>query len=156
MGLRTGHPGDEAMLRDLRIAALTDSPSAFGSTLQREHARTVDDWRRWFAPGVTFFWVDEAGAGGGLIAVVAGGDSNQVDLVSMWVRPDQRGKGVGDALVAAVVAWTKERGLAVWLYVVEGNLPAMSLYARHGFRATGEIKVRSDGVRELEMAYDAP
>ena len=151
-----GHPGDEAMLRELRLAALTDSPSAFGSTLQREQARTLDDWRRWFAPGVTFFWADEAGVGGGLIAAVADGDSNQVDLVSMWVRPDQRGKGVGDALVASVVAWANERGFALRLHVVDGNLPAATLYARHGFRTTGEVKLRPDGVREWEMSYDAP
>ena len=56
MGLRLGQAGDEALLRDLRVAALTNSPAAFGSTLQREHARSVDDWRRWFSPGITFLW----------------------------------------------------------------------------------------------------
>ena len=115
----------------------------------------MDDWRRWFAPGVTFFWVDEAGAGGGLVAVVADGDNHHADLVSMWVRPDMRGKGVGDALVAAVVAWAHERGRALRLYVVEDNAPALTLYARHGFHPTGEVDLHADGVRELEMTHNA-
>ena len=56
-----GHPllrqavrGDEPTLRRLRLAAMTDSPEAFGSTYEREAARTVEDWARWLSPGATF------------------------------------------------------------------------------------------------------
>lgn len=156
VGLRAGEPGDEAMLRELRIAALTDSSEAFGSTLQREQARTVEDWRRWFSPGTCFFWVDDTGTGAGLAAVVVDGSGTSAQLASMWVRPDQRGQGAGDAMVAAVIAWADEKRLPLRLHVVEDNRAARTLYARHGFRATGGLQVRADGVRELEMAYDAP
>lgn len=122
------------MLRDVRVAALTDSPAAFGSTLQREHARSVDDWRRWFTPGVTFLWLDEADAGGGLVAAVVDAASHSAELVSMWVRPDLRGQGVGDALTGAAVEWAQQNGLSLRLYVVEDNAPAVALYVRHGFR----------------------
>ena len=43
--------GDEGVLRALRIEALTEAPEAFGSTLERELARTTEDWRRWMALG---------------------------------------------------------------------------------------------------------
>ena len=72
----------------------------------------------------------------------------------MWVRPDLRGHGVGDALVGAVVQWSQHRGLSLLLHVVEDNGAAVELYARHGFQATGEVRVRPDGVRESIMAHD--
>ena len=154
MGLRLGQAGDEALLRDVRVAALTDSPAAFSSTLQREHARSVADWRRWFSPGVTFLWLDEACAGGGLVAAVVDAARGRAELMSMWVRPDLRGHGVGDALVGAVVRWSQQQGLSLLLHVVEDNGAAAALYVRHGFRATGEVRMRPDGVRELLMAHD--
>lgn len=153
MSLRTGQVGDEKMLRDLRVAALTDSPVSFRSTLQREQGRTVDDWRRWFDPGVTYFWLDDAGAAGGLVAAVVDSDGRSAELASLWVRPDLRGRGVGDALVRAVADWTQERGLPLRLNVVEDNAPAVTLYQRHGFQATGAVDVRPDGVREMRMAH---
>jgi hypothetical protein len=53
----------------LRIQALTDSPNAFGSTYERELARTTEDWRRWLAPGVTFI-LEASGEPRGLAAGV--------------------------------------------------------------------------------------
>ena len=154
MGLRLGHAGDEALLGGLRVAALTDSPAAFGSTLQREHARSVDDWRRWFSPGVTLLWLDESGAGGGLVAAIVDAAGGRAELMSMWVRPDLRGHGVGNALVGGLVQWSQHRGLSLLLHVVEDNGAAVELYVRHGFQATGEVRVRPDGVGESIMAHD--
>ena len=51
--------GDEEVLRDLRMQALTDAPEAFGSTLERELARTTEDWQKWFAPGMTMLLLAE-------------------------------------------------------------------------------------------------
>jgi GNAT superfamily N-acetyltransferase len=63
-------------------------------------------------------------------------------LGGMWVEPAWRRRGVGRALVAAVIAWARERKLrAVELWVTEGNRGAIDLYAAHGFRATGEEDV---------------
>ena len=58
MEVRRATTGDESVLRALRVAALSDTPDAFGSTLKREEARTLEDWRRWFSPGVTYLAVD--------------------------------------------------------------------------------------------------
>jgi hypothetical protein len=35
---------------------MSDSPDAFGSTYERELARTTLDWQRWLSPGSRSFW----------------------------------------------------------------------------------------------------
>ena len=60
-------------------------------------------------------------------------------LVSMYVRPRARGRGVGEALVAAVIGWARDQNAAeVHLWVTEANAPARALYERCGFALTGE------------------
>lgn len=148
--------GDEPVLRALRLQALTDSPSAFGSTYEREVARTTEDWRRWLAPGVTFI-LEAAGEPRGLVAGVHDpNDALAVHLMAMWVHPDLRGTGAADALVSCVKAWANEVGATqVRLNVVEGNTRAQRCYERSGFRATGRQSVlERSGDIEIEMICD--
>ena len=57
----------------------------------------------------------------------------------MYVRPRGRGRGVGEALVAAVIGWAAaRRATSVHLWVTETNAPARALYQRCGFALTGE------------------
>lgn len=143
--------GDEALLRTLRIAALTDAPEQFCSTLEREERRTLEDWRRWFAPGVTFV-AERAGGPVGLVAGFPARDEPAAAyLLAMWVAPEHRGGGCADALIRTLLRWAQGQGYAtVILDVVEGNERAQRVYARHGFRATGTTHVRSGHV-EVEM-----
>jgi GNAT superfamily N-acetyltransferase len=76
------------------------------------------------------------------------------ELVSMWIAPAGRGRGVGDALMAAVEAWARGTGASVLkLAVADGNKPAHKLYLRNGFTDTDEPgDLMPDGVRrELVM-----
>ncbi len=148
--------GDEPVLRALRLQALTDSPGAFGSTYERELARTAEDWRRWLAPGVTFILE----AGGEPRGLVAGSrdpnDFSVVHLMAMWVHPDLRGTGAADALVSSVKVWAGQVGATqVRLNVVESNHRARRCYERAGFRATGRRGVvERTGNVEIEMTCD--
>ncbi|HEY2433933.1 MAG TPA: GNAT family N-acetyltransferase [Vicinamibacterales bacterium] len=145
--------GDEAILRELRLRALTDAPDAFGSTYERELARTVEDWRRWLSPGATFV-LDDGQVARGLVACARDATAPAVvNLMAMWVHPMMRGSGAADALVAEVIAWAHAEGARmVRLQVVQGNLRAQRVYERHAFRATGRTCVRErDGVIEVEM-----
>ena len=156
MNARRAAIGDEALLRSLRLEALTLEPYAFGSTYERELARTVEDWRRWMSPGVVFILEDEHGARGMVAAAHDPADHAIVHLMAMWVQPDARGSGGADALVAAVVGWAQsERSRAVRLQVVHDNLRARRFYERNGFKVTGDTRVREkDQATELQMERD--
>lgn len=146
--------GDEAVVRELRVQALTDAPDAFGSTVERELARTTEDWRRWMNPGVTFILE----AGGAAQGLVAGSrdvqDPSVVHLMAMWVHPDARRTGAADSLVSSVKDWAEEAGARqVRLNVVQSNGRARRCYERAGFRATGrQGVVKRNGEVEIEMS----
>jgi GNAT superfamily N-acetyltransferase len=133
--------GDWRALRDIRLEALRDAPAAFGSTYEREVLRPEAHWRDWIARGGTFLaFAPEvsAAAPAGLIGSYQE-DPVTVELVSMYVRPRARGRGVGEALVATVINWAAERNAAsVHLWVTEANAYARVLYERCGFTLTGE------------------
>jgi ribosomal protein S18 acetylase RimI-like enzyme len=151
--VRRAVPGDERILRELRLQALTDAPDAFSSSYERELARTTEDWRRWLSPGVTLF-LEESGAPRGLVAGLHDREnSGLVHLMSMWVHPALRGSGASDALVSEHLTWARSAGATlVRLEVMATNDRARRLYERHGFRLTGRETVReADGRVELEI-----
>ena len=92
-------------------------------------------------------------------AGLAGGYQDRpgrVELVSMYVRPSARGRGVGEALVASVLEWARARdATSVHLWVTEANGPARLLYERCGFTATGERQPlpSNPGLAEVGMRF---
>jgi ribosomal protein S18 acetylase RimI-like enzyme len=145
--------GDEPILRDLRLQAMTDSPEAFGSTYERELARTTLDWQRWLAPGVTFL-LEQAGRGVGIVAGQPDPtDPHIVHLMAMWVHPEARGSGAADSLVTALIGWAAAQGATlVCLDVIKSNTRATRFYERHRFRPSGvERRRENDGRIEVRM-----
>lgn len=86
----------------------------------------------------TFFAVD-GGIDVGMVRAARHPDEPTAgELLSMWVAPGARGRGVGDALIDAVVAWARAEGLSrIVLDVGDHNVAAIGLYTRHGFTPTG-------------------
>ena len=151
--MRRAVPGDEAILREVRLQALSDAPDAFGSTYERELARTMSDWQRWLSPGVTFI-LDEPGGASGIVAGQRDvTDPEVVQLMAMWVHPAIRGSGAADELVDAVLAWAALEGAKVLrLNVMQHNHRARRFYDRCGFRPTGHESIRErDGLIEVQM-----
>jgi ribosomal protein S18 acetylase RimI-like enzyme len=91
----------------------------------------------------------------GLASGVPAGDG-AAELISMWVSPAARGRGVGDRLVLSVARWARQAGSEVLrLAVAPGNENAAELYRRNGFQLTGELgDPMPDGRRERIMAKD--
>lgn len=130
---------DGPRLREVRLRALRDAPEAFGSTLEETIARPPEVWDTQVKSMPTWVAVEEADDVG---MVRCAADANRPDallLLSLWVAPRVRGRGVGDALVEAVVAHARDAGARrVGLDVAEGNAHAIALYRRCGFAPTGE------------------
>ena len=58
----------------------------------------------------------------------------------MWVAPEARRKGVGGALVDAVIEWARSAGVKrLLLDVADNNAPAIALYIQKGFQPNGEV-----------------
>jgi GNAT superfamily N-acetyltransferase len=151
--MRRAVRGDEAILREVRLEALSEAPEAFGSTYERELARTAADWQFWISPCATFIHERPEGVRGIVAGLADPADPTVVQLMAMWVHPAIRGSGAADALVASVLDWAKsECAKSVKLKVIQGNYRARRLYERCGFRATGQEFVRErDGLIEIQM-----
>jgi GNAT superfamily N-acetyltransferase len=145
--------GDESILREVRLQALSDEPNAFGSTHERELGRSMAEWRRWMSPGVVFILCEPTAARGMVAGLRDEADLEVVHLMAMWVHPEIRGSGGADELVEAVIAWAQSEGAElVRLKVIDGNDRARRFYERLGFRPTGRRGVRErDGMIEFEM-----
>src|ERR1700691_2668171 len=128
-------------LRDIRLMALRDAPEAFGSTYAEQAVLGEADWRERTARGGTFLaYVPEVNASepAGLIGGYQEGPDT-VELISMFVRPQARGRGVGEALIDAMIDWARAKNAtSVHLWVTETNKHARLLYERCGFFLTGE------------------
>jgi GNAT superfamily N-acetyltransferase len=134
-------PDEWRTLREIRLAALRDAPDAFGSTYGEQAAFGEVDWRRRITNGGAFLaylpevsTAEPVGLAGGYQPA-----PGVVELVSMYVRPEGRGRGVGEALVEAVIGWARAmNATTVHLWVTETNKHAVALYERCGFSPTGE------------------
>ncbi|NDZ79559.1 GNAT family N-acetyltransferase [Streptomyces sp. SID10853] len=140
--LRTLEADDWPLWRELRLAALTEAPYAFGST-PAQWQGSGDREERWRArlsiPGAHDLIALLDGLPVGMASGVPGEGAENVELISMWVNPTARGKGVGDYLIQAVERWAAERGATtLWLSVMPDNRKATALYERHGFTDTAE------------------
>ncbi len=153
-------PDDWALWRRLRLEALAEAPYAFGSTLAdwQGDGDREERWRsRLAGSGARNLVAVLDGLPAGMASGVPSDRSDCADLISMWVSPAARGRGVGDALIEAIGQWAVESGFrTLLLSVMAGNDAAIALYRRNGFLDTGRPgDVRPDGVhRELVYAKD--
>jgi GNAT superfamily N-acetyltransferase len=131
-------PDETERLRSIRLRSLRDAPEAFATTFEESAARPPESWVQQLRDLATFVAVIEGRDVGLVRGAPLPAKTDEAMLISMWVAPEARGKGVGGALVDAVIAWARAEGLArLQLEVVDDNAPAIALYARKGFVQTG-------------------
>lgn len=146
--------------KELRLRALLDAPTAFGSTYEEQSRLGDDYWQGRARQGAeagdsVLFVAERKGALRGMAwGVIDGEAAGIAHLYGMFVDPGLRGREVGRALVDAVCGWAQARGLrAVVLDVTDVNAPAIRLYERCGFARTGRTQPlpHTPSITEIEM-----
>jgi ribosomal protein S18 acetylase RimI-like enzyme len=152
--------GNALIFREARLRALQESPDAFSASYAREALLTESDWftridRLNGKLGIGFLAMDENTACGIVAGLLDQEDTGQADLISMWVAPDCRRRGIGRKLVDAVLAWATARAVrVVCLMVTCDNEAAIRLYQSVGFALTGTVKAHAHDprLRDCQMS----
>ena len=142
-GVRIVRVGEDAWraVRDVRLRALHDAPDSFGSTAGREERFAEAHWRMRIRGTPTWLALDDDDeVPRGMVSLIQepGSPIDDRHLVSLWVAPEARRRGLGWSLIDAArdqALLDGARTLSLW--VLEGNTPAGDLYVRAGFRRTG-------------------
>ncbi|GAB2997450.1 GNAT family N-acetyltransferase [Amycolatopsis acidiphila] len=136
--LRVLTADDWAAWRELRLASLRDAPDAFGATLADWVREGEPRWRQRLTDVPFNVLAELDGTPAGMVSGTEPDAGQAVELISMWVAPSARGRGVGDELIGAVVGWAQRRGARrVVLRVYDHNRHGANLYRRNGFRPIG-------------------
>ncbi|MBB5328659.1 GNAT family N-acetyltransferase [Tunturiibacter gelidoferens] len=132
--------------KTVRLRALKDTPSAFGSTYARESQFSEADWRTRAANLCTPHSIGYLAYHQGEYCGIAAGFLDKevpqnAELVSMWVASTHRRTGTGKLLVDAIESWARlSAAHTLRLMVTNTNLAAISFYERLGFTATGRTE----------------
>jgi ribosomal protein S18 acetylase RimI-like enzyme len=145
-------------LRDMRLAALADSPKFFLSTHKKEERYKERRWRKEFRRGEwALAYLD--GRPIGMAGVTWFKDIPKCDryIEYLWIDPARRRKGIASAFARMIIdELADDRIGTIWLWVMDGNRPASDLYTSLGFEAVGKSSPlkKLPGRWEDKMALD--
>jgi ribosomal protein S18 acetylase RimI-like enzyme len=137
--IRRLEQADLPAFRELRLQALQAHPEAFGVTFEEEQAADIARLLS-PAPGIALGGFDGERLTGSAVMTVPDRikQRHKGHIVAVYVAPDQRGRGLGKALIAALIAHAKAVGLRqVTLSVTVSNDAAHALYRAAGFTTYG-------------------
>lgn len=140
ISIRQSTRADALVFKTIRLRALQDAPLAFGSTYARESQFDDDEWVRRVSgdQSILLLATDDGVACGMAGALFKEDDPARALLVSMWVAPTHRQRGIGRRLVQEVLGSVRSRGTRIVdLMVTSANKPAIALYEHLGFSLTG-------------------
>jgi GNAT superfamily N-acetyltransferase len=105
----------------------------WGAPMEILQGEVTTAFLRDFKPGREQCWVAERdGRMLGSIFLVDSGEGAQLRL--LYVEPEARGLGIGEALVRTCVDFAREAGYArIWLWTHTILTSARKIYAAHGF-----------------------
>lgn len=127
----------------VRLRALKDTPTAFGSTYARESQFSDEDWRQRSHNLCTPRSIGYLASNNGDYCGIAAAFLNEqnpleADIVSVWVAPEHRKSGIGRLLMNAIESWAaRTRVQTLLLMVTSINHAAIDFYHRNGFAMTG-------------------
>lgn len=131
-------PTEWSTVRDLRLAALSESPQAFLGEIVEELSYQEDDWRKTFesASWHTYF-VPSGPAVGIAKSSVLTEHPEERYVESFWVHPEHRYRQIARLIVRSIVDEARAEGRSVIrLSVLLTNQRAIGAVRRLGFSRT--------------------
>ncbi|KAL7915539.1 acyl-CoA N-acyltransferase [Trichoderma velutinum] len=157
--LRTLSANDWEAWRAVRLTALANAPEAFGSGLNDWANAPESRWRSRLSIRNAIDLVSyEVNVTGGERAVgMATGvpmGNGCAEIISMWVDPSFRGRGIASSLIGKIASWAVKSGFSeLRLAVRPDNATALLVYQHNGFIVSDEPGDEiPDGRREIIMA----
>jgi ribosomal protein S18 acetylase RimI-like enzyme len=149
-------------LQSIRLTALREDPSAFLYSHKKEADYEEPEWRQEFSRGQWNIMVSDH-EDIGLLGVTReeGMSEQECYLEYLWVASGFRRDGMASLLLRTVLARLWASGIrTVWLYILDGNEPAMRLYRKFGFQdADGRVVLPNHpagGEELLKLSLDEP
>lgn len=139
--LRTFRPGDLGYIVH-RHGVFYDEQYQWGARFEAVVARIVADFVDSYDPSKECCWIAESKSDGAFLgSIMLVKDRESVDpskiakLRLLFVEPEARGMGLGEALVRQCTRFARETGYSqIGLWTQGVLLPARRLYAREGYR----------------------
>jgi len=154
------------VLRDIRLEALADTPGAFSTTLEEAQAFPDTLWQDRASKGAvggsqaTMLAFEDDAAVGMAVGLLRPHISRHVaPIVSVYVSPGVRRRGVGEQLMDEVEAWAHRNGaITTSLWVAERNVTALMFYEGRGYEATTDRQEMSGTHAgcEIRMVKNVP
>jgi ribosomal protein S18 acetylase RimI-like enzyme len=152
-------PANALLFKTIRLRALQNDPTAFGSTFAKESQLADEEWinrsRRWNGDGAIGYLAFDGENACGLVACYTDElDPQRAHVISMWVDPAWRRAGVGTALIEGLRSWAAPRKMReLKLMVTSVNDSAIRFYERLGFRRSGKTEPypNDPAITEYEM-----
>jgi ribosomal protein S18 acetylase RimI-like enzyme len=147
---------DWQAFREVRLAALRESPEAFASTYGDEAAYDEDLWRLRLGRSERLL----ASQGDQAVGIASLGQAEEdgvAELFGMWVDPSRRGSGVAWQLTHAAALHARAAGRrALKLWVSTDNGRAVAFFSSYGFRPTDQRRPMTTDAEVEELAMIVP
>jgi RimJ/RimL family protein N-acetyltransferase len=137
--------------RPADLAMPTIAPEAREQLMRIQYRGQTMSYRANF-PAARFDIIElEGSAIGRLVADRAG---NDIAIVDWAITPEMRGRGIGTAIMQAIVEEARQASRQIRLKVMSGNAAALRLYLRLGFEPVGTIPFYTELVWSADRSCD--
>src|SRR5262249_46283888 len=149
----------------LRLEMLRNDPASFADSTEEHQSTTVETARQRFGAGDPESSFVVGSFENGRLTGTAGffrrrykKERHKGHVWGVYVTPDQRGRGVGKALMQEIIRRAREiEGIEQITLVASAKLPAQKLYESVGFESYGiephSLKIGNEYVNDVLMVF---